>query len=124
MKCYPIDLASQVDANGNIYIDRDTNTPMNTGDVLNDVAKGAQQLPRVSDVPNVNDPSSIQNRNIILYICISVIVITIMVVAIGYLASIVLRSNTVDEAARAALAAARAANAAAGPVLNAELPSR
>ena len=138
VKCYPIDLASQVDANGNIYIDRDTNTPIDTWNVLNDAAHAQQQLPTVNASVSVNDPTTIQTRNIILYICISVIVIAIMVIAIGYIATIVLRSNTVDEAARAAkeaanAAAAKAANAAAeagrkanaamGAALNASLIS-
>ena len=34
VKCYPIDLVSQVDENGNIYIDEGLNKPINTNDVL------------------------------------------------------------------------------------------
>jgi hypothetical protein len=34
VKCYPIDLASQVDDNGNIYIDETSKNPINTKDVL------------------------------------------------------------------------------------------
>ena len=33
VKCYPIDLASQVDDNGNIYVDPDTNKPINVNDM-------------------------------------------------------------------------------------------
>jgi hypothetical protein len=34
VKCYPIDLASQVDDNGNIYIDETSKNPVNTKDIL------------------------------------------------------------------------------------------
>jgi hypothetical protein len=34
VKCYPIDLASQVDEGGNIYIDENTNKPVDVNDVL------------------------------------------------------------------------------------------
>jgi len=37
VKCYPIDLASQVDSNGNIFVDPDTNKPLDVNDMkLND----------------------------------------------------------------------------------------
>ena len=37
VKCYPIDLATQIDDNGNIYIDRTTNKPTDTNDVLKEL---------------------------------------------------------------------------------------
>ena len=46
VKCYPIDLATQIDDNGNIYIDRTTNKPTDTNDVLKElrVPSGTGQL--------------------------------------------------------------------------------
>jgi hypothetical protein len=46
IKCYPIDLATQIDDNGNIYIDRTTNKPTDTNDVLKELREpsGTGQL--------------------------------------------------------------------------------
>ena len=46
VKCYPIDLATQIDDNGNIYIDRTTNKPTDTNDVLKELREpsGTGQL--------------------------------------------------------------------------------
>ena len=41
VKCYPIDLASQVDDGGNIYIDDTKNTPINVNEVLSTPSVGA-----------------------------------------------------------------------------------
>ena len=45
VKCYPIDLVTQVDSDGNIFIDEKTNKPINIKDVVAD------------DIFNVNDAS-------------------------------------------------------------------
>ena len=38
IKCYPIDLVTQVDGDGNIFIDEQTNKPININDVVSDSA--------------------------------------------------------------------------------------
>jgi hypothetical protein len=79
VKCYPIDLASQVDDNGNIYIDRETNKPIDTSAALGDLSS-------IRSAPQINAPSvsvsvgmSTERRNAIIYTCIALLIGTILI---------------------------------------------
>jgi hypothetical protein len=94
VKCYPIDLVTQVDSDGNIFIDEKTNKPININDVVADDifnisdASGSSVLHDASEnvikMSNlVQTQSSI--RFIIAFSIIFLILISIIIVMVVYI---------------------------------------
>jgi hypothetical protein len=69
VKCYPIDLATQVDNNGDIYIDEKTSKPIDVRQTYNSISDGNSTLP----LDSTSVPSNYNYRN--LFIALFVVVL-------------------------------------------------
>jgi len=111
VKCYPIDLANQIDDAGNIYIDETNNNPEDPKSVLRDSIYSGKQDAEY----DVTVDSSIKKRqrNIAIFIILTVLLAIIVFVIAGYIASNVLKPSDLKApslpTAAAAVAAAGAA---------------
>jgi hypothetical protein len=90
VKCYPIDLASQVDENGNIYIDRTTNKPTDTNEVLKYLkSSGEPSKSNIIDVISKDLGASNVTRNktimLIIKIFIGLVLLYIVIMIVLYL---------------------------------------
>jgi hypothetical protein len=83
VKCYPIDLASQIDENGNIYVDENTNKPIDVAEVLTE-QKGGEYVIDLSAANVKLDNSQSWLRFIIAFSIIFLILISIIVVGVVY----------------------------------------
>ena len=110
VKCYPIDLASEVDDNGNIYIDRESKKPVNTKAVLGDLSSaqpGSAQL----NIPSGSVSVVITNerRNAIIYTCLALFIVSILIlIAVWFFTRALPASSVVPDAADASRLAANA----------------
>ena len=84
VKCYPIDLASQIDEYGNIYVDENTNTPINVSEVIAD-QKGGEYAIDLSGTNVKLDNSQSWIRFIIAFSIIFLILISIIVVGVVFI---------------------------------------
>jgi len=81
IKCYPLDLASQVDENGNIFIDQETRKPIQVKNIGNDnIAAGESDLSALSAEQLALNQK--ENNDYIKYVIIFAVVSLIMVVLV------------------------------------------
>jgi len=111
VKCYPIDLATQVDENGNIFIDETTNQPINIGSVVSD-ASGSDIYLDISANPVAQDQSESWIRFIIAFTIIFLILLTIIIVLVVFL----FRGTSYAAASAAAVIVPSVASASLTPV--------
>jgi hypothetical protein len=85
VKCYPIDLATQIDDNGNIYIDRTTNKPTDTNDVLKELREpsGTGQL----KAQNSYDYGvGVREKRRFIFMLLKIFIVVILLIIIIYIA--------------------------------------
>jgi hypothetical protein len=87
VKCYPIDLVTQVDNNGDIYIDETTAKPVNVKDITQDTCIPSQQSPSSSPSSLLSSvlpfESKINVKNLIIAILV-IIVLCLLAFAVVY----------------------------------------
>jgi len=127
IKCYPIDLVTQVDSEGNIFIDEKTNKPINIKDVVSDDifnlndASGSTIVVDASQneiqISNINKTQS-SIRFIVAFSIIFLILISIIIVLVVYIfkGTTFFGSAAVGVNAASPANAAFAANAVAAPI--------
>jgi len=93
IKCYPIDLASQVDDNGNIYIEKSTNKPTDTRDILKDFK--ASPPPPLSKNPFSSETST-KTRNMVVLVLIKILVGLILLYIVIYIITSILKPTKVE----------------------------
>jgi hypothetical protein len=123
VKCYPIDLANQIDDGGNIYIDENNNTPEDPRTVLRDstYAGHPNRSGEIDTEIEIRETSiKRRNRNIAIFIILTVLLAILVFIIAGYIASFVLKPSDLNAPApvpptapAAAIATAAAAAAAA-----------
>ena len=99
MKCYPIDLANQIDDGGNIYIDENNNTPEDPRTVLRDSTyAGDPNRSGEIDTEILTGQTSIKrrNRNIAIFIILTVLLAILVFIIAGYIASFVLKPSDLN----------------------------
>jgi hypothetical protein len=92
VKCYPIDLANQIDDAGNIYIDETNNNPEDPKSVLRDSIYSSGKQDAEYDV-TVDSSIKKRQRNIVIFIILTVLLAIIVFVIAGYIASNVLKPS-------------------------------
>jgi hypothetical protein len=100
VKCYPIDLASQVDDNGNIYIDRETNKPTDTNDVLKQLR--AENANNAADLAKNIAAFGLDtyNRNKIIMIVIKIILGLVFIYIIFFIVTHLLKPTKLEQATK------------------------
>ena len=100
VKCYPIDLASQVDDNGNIYIDRATNKPTDTNDVLKQLR--AEAADSAADLAKNIAAFGLDtyNRNKIIMIVIKIILGLVFIYIIFFIVTHLLKPTKLEQATK------------------------
>jgi len=122
VKCYPIDLVSQIDEGGNIYIDESTNKPLNTGEVLRELGADASSS---LDTAAANDAAKKQlaaaqfDSSVRFWIAFAII----MLIALAFLISIIVYFFSAKPFADTDSIAATPAAAAAVVAATAALPT-
>lgn len=93
VKCYPIDLANQIDDAGNIYIDESNNNPEDPKSVLRD-SQYSQGIEQEYDVDvRYNAAMKKRKRNIAIFIILTVLLAILVFVIAGYLAFNILKPS-------------------------------
>jgi hypothetical protein len=121
IKCYPIDLVTQVDSDGNIFIDEKTNKPINIKDVVADDifnvndASGSTIVVDASQnqiqISNINKTQS-SIRFIVAFSIIFLILISIIIVLVVY----IFKGTTFFGSAAVGVNASASASAVAAPI--------
>ena len=99
VKCYPIDLANQIDDGGNIYIDENNNTPEDPRTVLRDSTYAGDPNRSGEIDPEISTgQTSIKrrNRNIAIFIILTVLLAILVFIIAGYIASFVLKPSDLN----------------------------
>ena len=89
VKCYPIDLATQIDDNGNIYIDRTTNKPTDTNDVLKEL-RDPSATGQVNALNLYDYGVAKREKNRILLLLFKILIGLILLIIIVYVAMTIL----------------------------------
>jgi hypothetical protein len=93
VKCYPIDLANQIDDAGNIYIDESNNNPEDPKSVLRD-SQYSQGIEQEYDVDvRYNAAMKKRKRNIAIFIILTVLLAILVFIIAGYLAFNILKPS-------------------------------
>jgi len=93
VKCYPIDLANQIDDAGNIYIDESNNNPEDPKSILRD-SQYSQGIEQEYDVDiRYNAAVRKRKRNIAIFIILTVLLAILVFVIAGYLAFNILKPS-------------------------------
>ena len=109
VKCYPIDLANQIDDAGNIYIDESNNNPEDPKSVLRD-SKVSESTDSQYDA-DIQYKSAVKKRkrNIAVFIILTILLAIIVFIIAGYIAYYVLKPSDLTAPPTAVAAAAVAA---------------
>ena len=85
VKCYPIDLATQIDDNGNIYIDRTTNKPTDTNDVLKEL-RGPSGTGQMKAQNSYDYGVAMREKRRFIFMLLKILIILILLIIVVYCA--------------------------------------